>query len=65
MDTPGNDLAARLALRFNVHYPNRGLPPTALTPGNKAIVVGFANRNKPEEMRAERITIDGKTVELR
>lgn len=44
---------------------NRGLPPTALTPGNKATVVGYANRNKPEEMRAERITIDGKTVELR
>ena len=44
---------------------NRGLPATALAPGNKATVVGYANRNKPEEMRAERITIDGKTVELR
>jgi uncharacterized protein DUF6152 len=44
---------------------NRGLPATALTPGNKATVVGYANRNKPEELRAERITIDGKTVELR
>ena len=44
---------------------NRGLPPANLKPGNKATVVGYANRNKPEEMRAERITIDGKTVELR
>ncbi|MEA3156203.1 MAG: hypothetical protein QOK44_3792, partial [Betaproteobacteria bacterium] len=30
-----------------------------------AEVVGYANRKKPEEMRAERITIGGKTVELR
>jgi hypothetical protein len=44
---------------------NRGLPAANLKPGNKATVVGYANRNKPEEMRAERITIDGKTVELR
>jgi hypothetical protein len=28
-------------------------------------VVGYPNRNKPEEMRAERITFQGKTVELR
>ena len=44
---------------------NRGLPSASLKPGNKASVVGYANRSKPEEMRAERITIDGKTVELR
>ncbi len=43
----------------------RGLPATALKPGLKAEVVGYANRSKAEEMRAERITIDGKTVELR
>ena len=43
----------------------RGLPADALKPGNKVTVVGYPNRNKPEEMRAERITADGKTVELR
>lgn len=43
----------------------RGLPATALKPGSKAVVTGYASRNKSEEMRAERITIDGKTVELR
>ena len=43
----------------------RGLPPTMLKAGVTATVVGYPNRNKPEEMRAERITIDGKTVELR
>ena len=44
---------------------NRGLPATALKPGVSAVVVGYPNRNKPEEMRAERITVGGKTVELR
>lgn len=44
---------------------NRGLPRNALKVGNTATVVGYPNRKKPDEMRAERITIDGKTVELR
>jgi hypothetical protein len=44
---------------------NRGLPKAWLKPGAAATVEGYANRNKPEEMRAERITINGKTVELR
>jgi hypothetical protein len=44
---------------------NRGLPKDALKAGNTATVVGYPNRNKPDEMRAERITVDGKTVELR
>lgn len=44
---------------------NRGLPKDALRVGNTATVVGYPNRNKPGEMRAERITVDGKTVELR
>jgi hypothetical protein len=43
----------------------RGLPPEALKTGNRVTVVGYANRNKPEEMRAERIAAGGKTVELR
>ena len=43
----------------------RGLPAAELKPGTKAQVVGYANRSKAEEMRAERITIGGKTVELR
>ena len=44
---------------------SRGLPPEALKPGRQATVVGYPNRSKPEEMRAERITAGGKTVELR
>ena len=44
---------------------NRGLPRTALQPGVTATVVGYPNRTDPDEMRAERITVGGKTTELR
>jgi hypothetical protein len=43
----------------------RGLPPADLKKGATVTVVGYANREKKEEMRAERITAGGKTVELR
>jgi hypothetical protein len=43
----------------------RGMKPDAIKVGVKATVVGYPSRSKPEEMRAERITVDGKTVELR
>lgn len=43
----------------------RGLPRAELKPGATATVVGYPNRNKPDEMRAERITLGDKTVELR
>ena len=44
---------------------SRGLPRSALVPGRTVTVVGYPNRHKPDEMRAERITVDGRTVELR
>lgn len=44
---------------------SRGLPNAALAKGNTATVVGYQNRTKPEELRAERITIGEKTTELR
>jgi hypothetical protein len=44
---------------------NRGLPSSALKAGTSAQVEGYPNRTDAQEMRAERITIDGKTVELR
>jgi hypothetical protein len=44
---------------------NRGLPRTMLQPGTTATVVGYPHRTESDEMRAERITINGKTVELR
>ncbi len=44
---------------------NRGLPAASIKAGNKVTVVAYPNRNKPDEARAERITANGKTVELR
>ena len=44
---------------------NRGLLKTDLADGTQVTVEGYINRNKPDEMRAERITIANKTVELR
>jgi len=44
---------------------HRGLDKGMLKPGASASVEGYANRNKPEELRAERISIGGKTFELR
>jgi hypothetical protein len=44
---------------------NRGLSRDLLKQGATVTVVGYPNRTKPDEMRAERITAAGKTVELR
>jgi hypothetical protein len=63
LQTPGKMWLVVLAPPSRLE--NRGLPATMLKTGTTAAVIGYPNRNKPEEMRAERITIDGKTVELR
>ncbi len=44
---------------------NRGLPRAALQAGAAATVVGYPHRTDAGEMRAERITVGGKTTELR
>jgi len=44
---------------------NRGLTKAMLAPGTTVTLEGYPNRSKPEEMRAERITVGDKTVELR
>ncbi|TSD88680.1 hypothetical protein FFK22_011535 [Mycobacterium sp. KBS0706] len=43
----------------------RGLPREDLVVGKPVTVVGYPSRVVADEMRAERITIDGRTVELR
>jgi hypothetical protein len=43
----------------------RGLAREALVPGITATVVGYRHREHANELRAETITIDGKTTELR
>src|SRR5687768_3262564 len=63
LQTPGKTWHVVLAPPSRME--NRGLAPAALKKGETVTVVGYANREKPEEMRAERITAGGKTVELR
>ncbi len=43
----------------------RGLTETMLAKGTKAKVLGYQHKQHANEMRAERVTIDGKTIELR
>jgi hypothetical protein len=61
--TPGKTWLCVLAPPSRME--NRGLAKEALKPGAGASVEGYANRSKPEEMRAERISVGGKTIELR
>lgn len=61
--TPGKTWNAVLAPPSRMTA--RGLPPEDLKPGGTVTVIGYPNRSKPEEMRAERITVGSKTVELR
>ena len=63
LETPGKTWLVVLAPPSRMSA--RGLTAVELKPGTKAEVVGYPNRNTPEEMRAERITIGNKTVELR
>ena len=44
---------------------NRGLPKASLVKGKSVTVEGYASKVHAEEMRIERITVDGKVVELR
>ena len=63
LETPGKTWLCVLAPPTRME--NRGLPRDALKAGATVTVEGYPNRSKPEEMRAERITAAGKTVELR
>ena len=63
LDAPGKTWMVILAPPSRME--NRGLPPAMLAPGKSATVMGYASRVETAELRAERITVDGKTVELR
>jgi hypothetical protein len=63
LDVPGKTWTVTLAPPFRMQ--NRGLPSDALKPGATVTVVGYPNRNDPAEMRAERITVNNQTTELR
>ena len=63
LETPGRTRHVVLAPPSRME--RRGLEKGMLKPGAVVTVEGYANREKPEEMRAERIIVDGKTIELR
>ena len=63
LEVPGKTWSVVLAPPSRME--RRGLEKGALKPGATVTVEGYANRDKPEELRAERISVNGKTVELR
>ena len=63
LKTPGKTWEAILAPPSRMD--SRGLTKDMLKAGAEATVEGYPNRARPNEMRAERITVGGKTVELR
>jgi hypothetical protein len=63
LDTPGKVWEVVLAPPSRMEF--RGLSKDMIQKGKSVSVEGYANRSKPEELRAERITAGGKTVELR
>jgi len=63
METPGKTWNVILAPPSRME--RRGLDKGMLKPGASIGVEGYANRGKPGEMRAERVIVNGKTIELR
>lgn len=63
LETPGKTWLVVLAPPSRMAA--RGLRKEDLQPGVQASVTGYPHRTKPDEMRAERITVGGRTVELR
>jgi hypothetical protein len=63
LEVPGKVWMVVLAPPFRMQ--NRKLPAEVLKVGTTVTVVGYPSRNDPVEMRAERITVNGQTTELR
>lgn len=63
LETPGKTWTVVLAPPSRME--RRGVDRSALAPGRSVSVTGYPNRSKPGELRAERITAGGKTIELR
>ena len=66
LEVPGNPAKTwHVVLAPPSRMETRGLPNEMLKTGTTATVVGYQEKTKPGELRAERITIGGKTTELR
>jgi hypothetical protein len=55
----------RVVLAPTARMTARGLTPAMIAPGKTVRIVGYPRRDGTAEMRLERITAGGKTVELR
>lgn len=66
LEVPGNPAKTwHVVLAPPSRMETRGLPKDFLKTGATATVVGYQEKTKPGELRAERITVNGKTIELR
>ena len=63
LEAPGKVWVVILAPPFRMQ--NRNLPSEVLKVGTTVAVVGYPSRVDPMEMRAEHITVNGQTTELR
>ncbi len=63
LETPGKTWLVVLAPPSRMT--NRGLTAAMLAVGATATVEGYPHKTEADELRAERITVDGKTIELR
>lgn len=63
LEAPGKTWSVVLAPPSRME--RRGLEKGALKAGATVTVEGYPNRDKPGEMRAERISVSGKSIELR
>ena len=61
----GADKAWTVTLAPTSRMLNRGALPEMVTVGKKISVYGYPSKVEKDEMRAERITVDGKTIEMR
>ncbi|HWN09667.1 MAG TPA: DUF6152 family protein [Pyrinomonadaceae bacterium] len=65
LQVDGNGKTWHVVLAPPSRMSSRGLSKNMVKVGATATVVGYPHKQKADEMRAERITIDGKTTELR
>jgi hypothetical protein len=61
----GSDKVWTVTLAPTFRMANRGAPAEMVAAGKTVTAVGYPSTVEKDEMRAERITVDGKTVEMR
>lgn len=61
----GQDKVWTVTLAPTFRMENRGVTPQMVAAGKSVSAYGYASTVEKDEMRAERITVDGKTFELR